>query len=61
MEEQKYKFGVRYFSRDRTHQTDRGSDQQKSWAARRFPTSRTDRGYTDTLFLGGAIYAGKNR
>lgn len=58
MEEQKYKFGVRYFSRTgHTRQIAEAIADELGCEA--VPTSERIRGYTDTLFLGGAIYAGK--
>lgn len=58
MEEQKYKFGVRYFSRTgHTKQIAEAIAQELGCEA--VPTGERIRGYTDTLFLGGALYAGK--
>ena len=58
MEEQKYKFGVRYFSRT-GHTKQIAEAMAKELGCEAVPTSERIRGYTDTLFLGGAIYAGK--
>ena len=58
MEEQKYKFGVRYFSRT-GHTRQIAEAIAEELGCKAVPTSERIRGYTDTLFLGGAIYAGK--
>ena len=58
MEEQKYKFGVRYFSRT-GHTKQIAEAMAEELGCEAVPTSERIRGYTDTLFLGGAIYAGK--
>ena len=58
MAEQKYKFGVRYFSRT-GHTKLIAEAMAGELGCEAVPTSERIRGYTDTLFLGGAIYAGK--
>lgn len=58
MQQEKYKYGVRYFSRTgHTKQIAEAMAQELGCEA--LSTSDPICGYTDTLFLGGAIYAGK--
>lgn len=55
---EKYRFGVRYCSRGgHTRQIAEAIAEELGCEA--VPTSERIRGYTDTLFLGGALYAGK--
>lgn len=58
MEQIKYRFGVRYYSRGgHTKQIAQAIAQELGCEA--VPTSERVRVYTDTLFLGGALYGGK--
>lgn len=54
----KYKYGVRYFSRT-GHTKQIAEAMAEELGCEAVPTSERIRGYTDTLFLGGAIYGGK--
>ena len=55
---EKYKYGGRYFSRSgNTKKVAEAIAEELGCEA--VPTGERIRGYTDTLFLGGAVYAGK--
>lgn len=58
MQQEKYKYGVRYFSRT-GHTKQIAEAMAEELGCEAVPTSERIRGYTDTLFLGGALYAGK--
>lgn len=58
MPQEKYKYGVRYFSRT-GHTKQIAEAMAEELGCEAVPTSERVRGYTDTLFLGGAVYAGK--
>lgn len=58
MQQEKYKYGVRYFSRT-GHTKQIAEAMAEELGCEALSTSERIRGYTDTLFLGGALYAGK--